>query len=244
MQYSDLTIQLGDLLQYPITDASAPDPSSNADFNNILPAIITDAEQRIYRELDFLATRTADSTLSFTPNSRTLTIPTQIIIVQEINVITPTATVPASGYRNPIQPVSLNYLNFTWPQETGVGATGIPNIGSMLDNSTIIVAPTPDSAYKVEFIGIFRPPAMSSTNTTTYLGTNYPDLFLAACMVFASGFQRDFGGASDDPKMAISWESHYSSLKQSVMEETQRQKWQSTGWSALSNAPLSSPQRP
>lgn len=244
MQYSDLTIQLGDLLVVPITNPTSATPSSDTNFNNILPAIITDAEQRIYRELDFLATRTADATLSLAPNSRTLTIPEQIIIVQEVNVITPAAAVPSAGYRNPVQPVSLNYLNFTWPQEIGTGATGIPNIGSMLDATTLIVAPTPDAAYRVEFVGIFRPTPMSASNATTYLGTNYPDLFLAACMVFGAGYQRDFGQMSDDKALAMSWEAHYMTLKASAMEETQRQKWASTGWSALQQAPLSTPQRP
>ena len=242
MQYSDLTTQLGDLLQYPITSASSATPSSDASFNNILPAIITDAEQRIYRELDFLATRMPDSSLSFAANNRTLTIPTEIIIVQEVNVITPASTAPAAGLRNPVQPVSLNYLNFTWPQETGVGATGVPNIGSMQDATTLIVAPTPDAAYRVEFVGIFRPAPMSSTNTSTYLGTNYPDLFLAACMVFALQFQRDV--RADQPELIVNWEAMYTARRQSVMEESSRQKWQSTGWSALQTAPLSTPQRP
>lgn len=244
MQYSDLTTQLGDLLQYPITDAASSTPSSSTSFNNILPAIITDAEQRIYRELDFLATRKTDSSLSFAANSRTLTIPASIIVVQEVNVITPASTQPNLGTRNPVQPVSLNYLNFTWPTATVQSIPSIPTIGSMQDAITLIVAPTPDATYVVEFVGIFRPTPMSSANVSTYLGTNYPDLFLAACMVFATGFQRDFGAQSDDPAMAKSWEALYQARKVSVMEETQRQKWQSTGWSALSSAPLSNPQRP
>lgn len=242
MQYSDLTTQLGDLLQYPIINPTAQNPSSDTSFNNILPAIITDAEQRIYRELDFLATRTADFTLSLSANSRTLIIPAQIIIVQEVNVITPAATAPNLGLRNPVQPVSLNYLNFTWPQEQGAGATGVPNIGSMLDNKTLIVAPTPDAAYTVEFVGIFRPPPMSSTNTTTYLGTNYPDLFLAACMVFALQFQRDV--RTDQPELIVNWENMYAARKSSAFPEIQRQKWQSTGWSAFQETPLASPPRP
>ena len=241
MQYSDLTTQLGDLLQYPITDSTSATPSSDVSFNDILPAIITDAEQRIYRELDFLATRTSDSTLSFTGGNRFLTIPSQIIVVQEVNVITPAATQPDVGTRNPVQPVSLNYLNFTWPTAAVQSTPSIPTIGSMQDATTLIVAPTPDAAYRVEFVGIFRPDPMSSTNTSTYLGTHYPDLFLAACMVFALQFQRDV--RTDQPELIVNWENMYSARKQSVMEEAQRQKWQSTGWSALSAAPLSTPQR-
>lgn len=244
MEYSDLTTRLGDLLVIPITDSASATPSSDTNFNNILSAIITDAEQRIYREIDFLATRTEDFSLTFTANVRTLTIPDRIIIVQDVNVITPAGEDPDDGTRNQIQPVSLPYLNFTWPQAKGAGATGVPTMGSMLDATTIIVAPTPDDDYTAEFIGIFRPLPMSSVNISTYLGTHYPDLFLAACMVFATGYQRDFGAQSENPQMSVSWESHYMTLKQSVMEESQRQKWQSTGWSALQAAPLSTPQRP
>ncbi len=244
MQYSDLTTQLGDLLVIPIVTPTSATPSSDTNFNNILPAIITDAEQRIYRELDFLATRKADASVSCTANSRTVTIPASIIIVQEVNVITPASTAPQLGYRNSIDPVSLDYLNFVWPQEQGTGSTGVPTMGSMLDATTAILAPTPDATYVLEFVGIFRPTPMSVANPTTYLGTNYPDLFLAACMVFGVGYQRDFGAQAENPQMGLAWEALYQTRKASVMEEVQRQKWQSTGWSSLSPAPLSTPQRP
>ena len=52
IQYSDLTTQLTDLLEYPLVSASSATPSSDPNFNNILPAIVYDAEQRIYREID------------------------------------------------------------------------------------------------------------------------------------------------------------------------------------------------
>ena len=34
----------------------------------------------------------------------------------------------------------------------------------------------------------------------------YPELLLCACMVFASGYQRDFGAQAEDPQKAVSWE--------------------------------------
>lgn len=243
LDYSGLTTALGDLLQIGITDASSPTPSPSVDFNNILPNIIGDAENRIYRELDFLATRTPNSSLSFAINNRSLTIPPTFLIVQGVSAITPALATPVNGTRNRIELVSLDVLDTIWPQEVGTGATGIPQYGAMLNATTLIVAPTPNAAYIAEFTGIFRPDAMSSTNTTTYIGDTYPDLFLAACMVFATGYQRDFGSQADDPHMAVSWEALYQARKSSVMEEEQRRKGQSTGWSPYSPAPLSTPQR-
>lgn len=232
MNYSQLQTYLYDLLQTDVTDVS---------FSAILPAIIQDAEGRIYRELDFLHTRSEVATASFAANSRNLTIPTTILIVQNASVITPALATPANGTRNTLEPASLDFINYTWPQQL-VGQT-VPQYFAMLDDTTMIVAPTPDAAYVCEIDGIFRPAAMSGSNTSTYLGDKYPDLFLAACMVFASGYQRDFGAMVDDPKLAITWEGHYQTLKQSVLEEAQRQKSSSTGWSPYSPT-LANPQRP
>lgn len=231
MNYSQLQNYLYDLLQ---TD------SSDANFATILPAIIQDAEGRIYRELDFLHTRTENATTSFTANNRNLTIPATILIVQNASVVTPAATTPTNGTRNTLEPASLDFINFTWPQQL-VGQT-VPQYFAMLDDATMIVAPTPDAAYVCEIDGIFKPAAISSTNTSTYLGDKYPDLFLAACMVFASGYQRDFGAMVDDPKLAITWEGHYQTLKGSSLEETQRQKSSSTGWTPYSPT-MANPQR-
>ena len=46
------------------------------------------------------------------------------------------------------------------------------------DHNSLIVAPTPDSAYNVE-LGITRlPTRLSSTNTTSWLGNNAPSALL------------------------------------------------------------------
>lgn len=132
-------------------------------------------------------------------------------------------------------PVSLDFINMAWPL---AGQTAAPNTGqqgywAMYDDSTVVIAPTPDGLYPVGVTGIFRPLPMSTSNTTTYLGTYYPDLFLAACMVFAAGWQRDFGGQSEDPKLGQSWEAHYDALKQSAIDEEARRRGESVGWTPM-----------
>lgn len=242
MIWSDLTTALGDLLQYTITDATSQTPSDNTDFNNILPRITEAAEQRIYRELDFLATREEDHTTTLSTSSRNFTLPTAIIILQSANVITPASTAPVSGTRNPLFLVSKEFIDQVWPQE-GID-NAIPQYVAMLSNTTGIVAPTADQTYELEITGIFRPDPISATNTSTYISANYPDLFLYACMVFATGFQRDFGmQPTDGAAMAVNWEQQYQTAKASTLEEEQRRKSQSTNWTPFSTTPLSAPRK-
>lgn len=229
--YSDLTTQLTDLLEYPLVNAASATPSSDPNFNNILPAIINDAEQRIYREVDFLNNREQDSTLPVTVSSRNFTIPSEIIVVQSLALIVPSPDTPAAGTRISLLPVSVDALNALWPQES-VTAVPVQNESyfAMLSNTQALIAPTPPAAYIAEVTGVFRPTAMSSANTTTYLGTNFPDLFLNACMSFAAGFQRDFGAQSEDPKLSNSWENKYQiSLKSVLDEEARRRKLRPEG---------------
>lgn len=234
MNYGDLTTYLQNLLQ---------DQAPSADFTTILPAIIQDAENRIYREMDFLACRTANSNSQFTARSRKFTIPTgstTIIVLQGVSFITPSnVTDPSLGTRNVLEPSTVDFIDWTWPTE---GITGSPEYWAQFNNAYIIVGPTPDQAYTVELTGIFRPTPMSAMNPVTYIGTIYPDLLVAACMVFAAAWQRDFGSQSDDPQKALSWEAHYGTLKTSAMEEEQRRKGSSVGWSPFSTT-LAQPAR-
>lgn len=241
MLYSDLTTALGALLVVPITAPSSATPSSNTDFNNFLPRIIEGGEQRIYRELDFLATRQEDFTVTLSTTSRNATLPASNIVLQSANVITPAGTNPSAGTRNPLEIVSKEFIDQVWPSEL-TGKT-VPKYIAQLSATAVIVAPTADQAYKLETTGIFRPVALSASNTSTYMSATYPDLLLFACMVVACGYQRDFGQQADDPKIAMSWESMFQTAKTSALAEEQRRKTQSTNWSPYSQTPLSNPRK-
>lgn len=240
MQYSDLTTALGVLLQYPITNAASATPSSNTDFNNFLPRIIEGGEQRIYREIDFLATRQEDLTTTLSTVARNATLPASNIVLQSANVITPVGASPntAGAKRNPLEIVSKDFIDAIWPN-AGDSKT-VPRYIAQLSATVVIVAPTADQAYTLETTGIFRPVALSASNATTYVSINYPDLLLYACMVVSAGYQQNYGSQSEDPKMAVSWEGMYQIAKKSTFEEDQRRKSQSTNWSPYSQTPLSS----
>jgi hypothetical protein len=77
-----------------------------------------------------------------------------------------------------------------WPDGS---ATGVPKYYSVWDQSTFYVAPTPNSGYTAELGYIYRPPQLSSTNTTTWVSTNAPEALLYACLIQAYSYTKGPG---------------------------------------------------
>lgn len=231
--------------------------TNNTDTNleNMYPRIIEYAELRMYRDMDFLATSSSQTAL-MTANSRNVALPSNIVVLESLNAVTPvTATDPDDGTRSPLQRVSIEYLNAVWPSSTAPATPSIPRVYALLGNPSIasatitagpiniIVGPAPDAAYTVECIGTVRPTPLSPQNTTTFLTTYMADMFVAACMIFLTGYQRDFGAQADDPKAAQSWESQYNLLKQGVNVEEMRKKSQAPEWAPYNPAPIANAPR-
>lgn len=219
---------------------SAADPG----FQTMLPNMIDDAEQRLYRELDLLNTIVRDSSATLATGTRNFALPTSIgtfVVTEDINVITPVGTLdPEQGVRNPLTPCSKEMLDVMWPSVTG---STVPQYFAMVTQGNIVVGPWPDQTYTVEVVGTQRPVPLSSTNATTLLSVYFPDLLVAASMVFASGYMKNFGAAVDDPKMGVTWDAHYGSLMQSAQTEENRKKFAMAGWSSKQPAPAATPPR-
>lgn len=243
VQWSDVATAIGAIFEIPIVAAATSSPSSDPNFNNILPRAVEQSEQRLYRELDLITTQVSE-TASLAAGNRNIPIPSGILILHDLNVITPAGTAPDAGTRNPVQRVSLSFLNAAAPAAAAtLGSPSLPKYYALLDDVDVRVGPAPDAAYEAEFIGIVRPAPMTASNPSTWLGTNLPDLFLAGVAVFMAGYQRDFGAQSDDPRMAVSWEATFQELKKSAAVEEARRKAQSAAWQPYSPAPLASPPR-
>lgn len=243
--YSSYVTALADVLVYTVTDANSASPTDSPEFNAIIPSIIAYAENRLYRELDLIQTTTAQ-TQTLTQNARSVTIPGNLIVLQGLNIITPNGAAPddSNAQRNPVQRVSLDFLNFVCPIGTQTdGSPGIPKYYTNLDNSTVLLGYAPNRTYTAEFIGTVRPAPLSAANPNTVLATYLPDLFLAASLVFGFGFERDFGAQASDPQAAMSWETQYRALLPSAVAEVQRMKAQGQSWMPFSDAPKATMQR-
>lgn len=232
--YTSFTNQFANMLA-----TSSTDPS----FVTMLPGAIDDAEQRLYRELQLLNTVQTD-TGTLTTNNRTFALPTAVGIfleIETINVVTPSSTTnPDLGTRNALTPVSRDYLDFSWPSSTG--AT-VPTYYAMVNQGNIVVGPWPDAGYTVEVVGTQRPAPLSASKTTTILTLYFPDLFMAAAMVYGAAFQKNFGASSDDPRMSQSWEAHYNALIKSAMTEETRKKINTGPWTLPPPMPVQIPKQ-
>lgn len=232
LTYTTLTSSLANLMAISASDSN---------FLGILPEIIDYAELRIQRDLDFLNSVTTDSSQHLTVGSRSVTAPSNFVTIQQLNVITPsTVTVPDNGTRVSLLPVTKEYLDSVWNSSA---TTGVPVLFAMLTNWQIIVGPFPDAAYTVEIVGTQRETPLSANNASNYMSTYLPDVYLAAAMIFASGWMRNFGSQADNPQMAQSWEGQYTNLLKSAMVEEFRKKFQASAWSSMSPPVVATPAR-
>src|SRR5258708_19202089 len=191
-----------------------------------LPAAIDYAEGRIYRNFNFLTTVTTDATQNTVSLNRNITVPAAFVVVNDVNIITPSGTAPDVGKRNLLTKASKEFLDLMWPSKDG--AT-VPTLFAFLNQSQIVLGPWPDlSNYAVEFIGTQRPAPLSASNPTTFLTLNMADLFLAATMIHISGFMKNYGAQGDDPAQPGSWEGQYQRLAEGVDGEELRKRYANT----------------
>lgn len=218
--------------------------STDANFQTMLPGMIDYAEQRIYRELDLLHTQITDASTTVSSGVRDFNLPTSLgtfITVDNFNIITPAGTQSSVGTRVSLTPVDRSFIDLVYP--SGQTATGTPAYFARASDTNVIFGPSPDAAYYAEVIGIQRPTALSSNNSSTILTQYVPDLFIAASMVFGFGYMRDFGGQSDNPQGSQSWENQYRTLFQSAGVEQARAKFESEGWTSQQPSPVATPRR-
>lgn len=228
-------------------------PSDNTEFVAILPSCRVYAENRIYRELDMLVANVRDSSASTVSGSRNFNLPTSngtFLIIDHINVITPASTAPESGTRTPLQPTSVEVLDYYWPSSTGsttpiywAYVTQNTYLSGNSAQSQIVLGPWPDDTYRIEVVGKVQPVAMSASNQNTYLTDNLFDLLVAASMVFMAGYMQNFGSQADNQQMSQSWEAQYKTLFESAATWEARKRFGGASWTSKPIEPMAQPQR-
>lgn len=220
--------------------------TADANFNTMLPGMIDYAEQRMYRELDLQGTRTFDATTTLSSGDRTWTLPVLTtgtpVVVEQLNLFTPAGTTSSNTTKVPLTPTTKEFLDFAWPTNLS-SQTAQPIYFAPVNNTEYIFGPSPDQSYTLEFIGTQRPLVLSTSNSSTLLTQLLPDMFIAASMVFASGYMRNYGAQADDPQMPGSWENQYKTLFASANNEELRKRFQSQGWQAMTPNAIATPPR-
>ena len=75
-----------------------------------------------------------------------------------------------------------------WPDAT---QTGVPKFFANFDDDSTLIAPTPNSNYRVEMQYIARITTLSASNTTNWLTTYADDALLYGCLSEASIFTKN-----------------------------------------------------
>lgn len=214
------------------------------------PGMIDYAEQRLYREGDFLTTYITDASTNVVANQRFFNYPTgtgTFLVIDQINIInssaggTSSTALSSNGIRVPLQVTSKHFIDLVYP--SNATSIGTPTYFAPDNATRCLLGPVPDQSYNVEIIGTQRPSPLSSGNSSTFLTQTLPDLFVAASMIYISGYMRNFGSQSDDPQMAISWSNQYDKLFASANVEELRKRYASQGWQAQIPNPIATPPR-
>jgi len=216
-------------------------PVSDPNFQIIIPSMIDYAELRMQRDLDFLNT---SGTATYTGTAGTynlqLTQGYPFVVMENIGV-----TDPATNYVSQLTPVTKEWIYAVYPQ----GSTqGLPQYFAPFNDNLMLVAPIPDQAYTFTVVGTQRFPTLGNgtngTVTSTFISQYLPDVFIMASMIYISAYQRNFTSASsNDPQMAVTYESQYQALLKGAMVEEARKKFESSGWTSQSPSLAASPTR-
>jgi hypothetical protein len=230
-------------------------------FVTILPQMITYAENRMYRDINFMFTSTSLHGASFvlTPGNRNLSFNINLsantdpaegtfVVSDQINLLTDaagnaaTTTNPDACVRTPLLPTTKEFLDAVYGSSLTANR-GQPQYFVPFNETLFFLGPVPDQAYPVEVIGTYRPNSLSATNPTTFISLYLPDVFIMASMIYISAYQRNFGRLNDDPQMAMTYESQYQALLKSALVEEARKTFESSGWSSQSPATVATPSR-
>ena len=213
---------------------SYTETSSDVLTTTIVNDFINQAELRIFREVDLDVFRAYQFT-TLTQGNEFVTLPgatpTTMAFVRTASIY-PTAGTDAN-IRTYLLQKDISYMTEYWPNRTSQGK---PRYYAMWDQNTIYLAPTPDSAYKIELALNRNETGLSTTNTTTWVSQNAPQVLLYACLIEAFKFLK---GPYD---LLAQYEKSYNEIVQRLAIEQQGRRRRDEYMDGVIRLPLPSQQ--
>ena len=152
---------------------------SNVLSDTIIGQFIRNTELNVAGSVDYDDTRKY-ATSSFTASKRYLVTPADFLIIRSLQVF---STTDQTGDRTFMEKRDTSFIS----EYNGSGTTGLPKYYANWDESSIVVAPTPDQAYAVQLNYIISPPSFTSTNDT-YLSEYQQGLLLDGVLTEAFAY--------------------------------------------------------
>ena len=166
ISYSDFVTQV----------RSYAEVDSNVLSDTLIDQFIRNTELNIAGQVDYDDTRKY-ATSSFTANKRYLIMPADFLIARSFQVF------DGSSDRHFLDKRDTSFIS----EFNNDGTTGLPKYYAMWDDTTIVVAPTPDVAYAVQLNYIVDPPHFNSS-TTTYISQYQEAMLLHGVLAEAFSF--------------------------------------------------------
>jgi hypothetical protein len=137
--------------------------------DSIINIFIENIENRIQREIDIDAFRKFQFS-SFTIGSPFITMPDDFAFERAVQIKD-----QITGDRTWLEQRDTTFID---EYNKDRSDTGTPKYYANWDQNTMIFAPTPDAAYEIELWYNKTPDHLSSSNTTTWLSTNAPEVLI------------------------------------------------------------------
>ena len=150
-------------------------------FVSNLTNIIVQAENRILKSVELPVLR-KNVTASLTSGNSYLATPTDYLYPYSL------AVVDSDSNYNYLLNKDVNFIRESYPASA---TTGVPKYYGQFDDDFFIVAPTPSSGFTVELHYFYMPQSITATSDgTSWLGTNAPEVLLYASLVEAYTFMK------------------------------------------------------
>ncbi|MDE2100268.1 MAG: hypothetical protein KGL39_23660 [Patescibacteria group bacterium] len=152
------------------------------DLTALIPDFIALAEARMNGDIRSRSMETKTS-LAVTSGNNIVATPSDMLEMRRIQVIGSPNTV--LDYRSPDE-IASDYQT---------GQTGTPQVFTVI-GANLELQPIPDAAYTLELSYIQRIPSLSASNTTNWLLTNWPNVYLFGALIQAQPYM------INDPRIA------------------------------------------
>ena len=146
---------------------------SNVLSDTIIGQFIRNTELNVAGAVDYDDTRKY-ATSSFTANKRYLVTPADFLVIRSLQVFADTSITSARTFLEKRDTSFISEFN-------GSNTTGLPKYYANWDDASIVVAPTPDQAYKFR-IHFNIMPALLENNDTNYISMNFSNGLLYCCL--------------------------------------------------------------
>lgn len=161
---------------------------NRTDLTSVIPDFVTIAESKIARDLR-LRKQITSTTLSTSTSTRAVALPTDWLEFENVSV--------AGTPETPCQYVNIEHMDVKYPEG---GSSGRPYVFT-IEADNLLMGPTPDAVYTLNVLYYARFGALA-TNSTNWLMTNHPNIYLYACLREGAFYRKD-------PKEAMQWDGLY-----------------------------------